>query len=374
MSKNRPQTRGRGTAFRTLLGVALVITAGCSSSPRSPETVAPEPETPAATWQMVEQDILQATATAKTDASAYAHQEMDQWMAGVRRLTEEEFIPWYTSYLTQEWLAVKVAFYKSNDADDEAAAVNRLARYLQEQYVDRVLEPASEETDPSRILRRSTQLFVDTLTREIDPIGPRYQIPDNRLREHLYQIPAVSAEDELAPGVSVGRLISTDDLSELRPYATLMEQIESAGVDINSRLTEGELSPIASAVAETFVRKIAVRGGAAAAAAVVGGPIGMAVSLGIAGYSVGEHSKQEPELKAQTRDVIGPAVEQMQRNLMDDPRNGVLGGITHINGQIEQRLGVLQPAYELRPYEEPSFDDDPGEPTFYDDAVYEKLW
>ncbi len=365
----------RGWAFKVLLAVALMISAGCASGPRSPETVASDPEIPAATWQSVERDILLASAVAKADAKAYASTEMDQWMRRVRQYTEENFIPWYTSYWTQEWLALKVAYYRSNDAEGDAVAVSRLARYLQEKFLSEVLVPAAEETDPSNILRQGTQVYVDALAGAIEAIGQRYQLPEKRFRNRLYQIPAISAEGALAPGVSVGRLIRSNDLAtDLRPYNKLMEQIDSDGVDVNSRLSEGGLSPIASAVAETFVRKIATRGGAAAAAAVVGGPAGLAISLGITGFSVANHNKHEPELEAQMRAVLAPALEQMLHNLMDASPHGVLGAVIHINDQIEQELRTRRSNIEIHPYEGPSYDDYLKEAPVNDSLLYEGLW
>jgi hypothetical protein len=320
------------------------------------EPAAPEPEVPAATWALVEQDVLLASVAARSDAVAYARPAVEQWMGRVRRYTEETFIPWYTSYWTQEWLAVKVAFSRSDDPDGDAVAVRKLAGYLQEKYIAQVLEPASEEIDPSGILLQATRMYVGALAEKIEAIGERYQLPEKAYQRRLDQIPAISVGDTVVQLASLVALIQSRDLNGLAPYAALMEQIESQGVYVNSRLSEGRLSPIASAVAETFVRKIVARGGAAAAAAVVGGPAGFAISLGITGLGVAEHNKQKPELEAQLREILGPAMEQMQRNLLDDPRYGVLGAVNHINSQIEQALRAAPTETELRPYEYPLYE------------------
>jgi len=322
-----------------VLVTAQLALSGCAAGSRGgPARLAPAPAVSEATWRQVEQDIILASLSARSEASAYGRSAIEQWVGRVRRYTDEKFIPWYSRYWTQEWLALKVALYRSNDSEGDAAAVRRLAGYLQDKYVSQVLEPASQETDPNGILRQATAMYVRALGDQIERIGERYQLPERALRDRLDQVPAIVLRATAGPGASLGRLTERPDASGLPAYDTLIQQIETAGVDVYSRPSEGRLSPIASAVAETFVRKIVARGGAAAAAAVVGGPAGFAVSLGITGWSVAQHNKHKPELEAQLRGILYPALEQMQRKLLEDPERGVLGAVNHIHGWIEYAL------------------------------------
>lgn len=218
-------TRGRAV----LLATVLVILTGCATGPRIPESIAPEPKVPTATWALVEQDILLASAAAKAETAAYAHRAVDQWMGRVRRYTEENYIHWYTSYWTQQWLAFKVALYQSDEAESDAVAVRKLARYLQDKYLSKVLEPASQEIDPSGILHQATVMYVRTLADKIKAIGQRYGLPEKAFRNRLNQISVISGEGALAPGTSLGHLIYNHDLGGLSAYAALMEQIELGG-------------------------------------------------------------------------------------------------------------------------------------------------
>jgi hypothetical protein len=67
-------------------------------------------------------------------------------------------------------------------------------------------------------------------------------------------------------------------------------------------------------------------------------------------------------------------MEQMQRNLLDDPRYGVLGAVNHINSQIEQALRAAPAEAELRPYEYPSYDAPYYEDPLYHNPSYQDPW
>jgi hypothetical protein len=124
----------------------------CWSSWRDAPTPqrAPDPRPPVyipeSTWQQVDRDIVAASTAARRPAGNYARGSMKAWLASVRQRTEADFIPWYTGYWTQQWLAIKVAWYKMSAGQEEDPAVERLAAYLQEQYQEQVLGPVARRS------------------------------------------------------------------------------------------------------------------------------------------------------------------------------------------------------------------------------------
>lgn len=362
----RLKDTNRDRVIKGLLAAVMLISAGCATGPPPPEPIVPEPAVPAVTWGLVEQEILRAAVTARADAASWTGTEIDHWMERVRLHSEQTFIPWYTSYWTQEWLAFKVAI-----SGPEAAAVSKLAEYLQEKFASQVLAPASQEIGPSGILRRGTKLYAEALTAKIKAIGQRHRLPEQAYRNRLKQIPAISAEGGLAPGASLRCLVESGDPGRLPPYAALVAQTAVEGFDPHSQLGAGRLSPMASAVAETFVGKMAARGGAAAAAAVLGGPAGFVVSLGVTGFGIAEHDQHKPELEMQLRGVLTPALQQLQYRLRDDPEHGVLGAVNHIHRHIEEALQT-PPAAGAAPHQRPAYQDRLHEARDYDHPGYEK--
>ena len=106
---------GGSTDFACSGDMLLEALSACAGVPREPPTPAPPP-VPAATWESVDRELLLAARTARAHAAAYAEAGLDLWLGRVRRYTDEAFVPWYTSYWTQEWLAVKFAWPRHIEA------------------------------------------------------------------------------------------------------------------------------------------------------------------------------------------------------------------------------------------------------------------
>jgi hypothetical protein len=50
---------------------------------------------------------------------------MERWKLLVRERAEADFIPWFSSYWTQQWLTAKVAWYKLGSDDATLALRDR---------------------------------------------------------------------------------------------------------------------------------------------------------------------------------------------------------------------------------------------------------
>ncbi|MBA4360794.1 MAG: hypothetical protein C0411_08725, partial [Pseudomonas sp.] len=124
--------------LRSLIVPVMVVLAGCATPVRAP-VVAPVVVVSQSTWRQVDQEIVAASQSATEQTKIYARGAMDYWRTRVYQLTEENFIPWFSSYWTQEWLSVKVSWYSLSAKGEQDASAKRLAAYLLEQYQKRVL-------------------------------------------------------------------------------------------------------------------------------------------------------------------------------------------------------------------------------------------
>ena len=95
---------------------------------------------------------------------------------------------------------------------------------------------------------------------------------------------------------------------------------------------------MARRASEGMVARLGPAVGASAAAAVVGGVAGVAISLGAAGFGAIAHEKERPEIEAMLRESLNAALSDMWLGLMEDPASGVMAGVNHISGQIEGAL------------------------------------
>ncbi|MEF9673636.1 hypothetical protein QNM99_21235 [Pseudomonas sp. PCH446] len=108
-------------------------------------------------WQQVDVDLIQASEQATVQADDWARSTMEYWRTRIYQQTDEKFIPWFDGYWTQEWLSIKVGWYRLNDQGEQDPSAKRLASYLQEQYRARVLARWRWRSIPIRswIRRRS---------------------------------------------------------------------------------------------------------------------------------------------------------------------------------------------------------------------------
>lgn len=173
--------------LRSLVLAVLIALAGCATTERGQQAGAVTVSQDA--WRQVDQQIIAASKSAIGQAEVYARGSMEHWRVLVYERTEAEFIPWFSSYWTQEWMAVKVSWYAASAKGEADSASNRLALYLQEQYREQVLEPVAVEIDPEAIRAAATSYYVRLLDQQVRVIAQRHQIPNELMNRRLHGIP-----------------------------------------------------------------------------------------------------------------------------------------------------------------------------------------
>lgn len=323
----------------------LLALTGCATQERAPDQA--PPQVSESTWWQVDNDISAASLAAKADAKALAETAMERWRGRVYDFTEEDFIPWFTSYWTQQWLAVKIAWYKIGGGDGADPAVQRLAQYLREQYHDRVLEPVAEEVNPDTVRVLATAQYVQRLAQNLRDIPQRHGVHLDQFEQRLASIPAIdlSSPEHTA---SLYQLVRADPVTDLAAYAALLAHIGKAAGGEGAEPSSERISPVARRTSEKLAGRIAASGGASAAAAAVGGVAGLVISLGAVGIGAIAHTNDQPEMEAQVRESLDAAADEMWLVLTEDPVVGVMSGVNHIAGQVEASVAtsISQPIAE----------------------------
>jgi len=336
-----------GVAFfdlRFLVVVLILVLAGCAAPDRAPSQIPsqiPPVHVPEETWWRVDRDIVAASLAAREPAKTYARGYMESWRDRVHQRTDADFIPWFTGYLTQQWLAVKVAWYKLNSGEGMDPAVRQLAIYLQDQYKTRVLDPVAKEVDPDVVRVSATTLYIRLLDEQVQGIPRRYGIPPEQFDRRLRNIPAIALAPPATHGASLYQIVHADPIAGLPAFAALIDPIRKDAGGPGAAPSDVRISPAAKRVSEKLVAKLAISGGASAAAAAVGGVAGMVISLGAAGFGVITHENERSEMEAQLREDLNAAEDDMWFSLMEDPGTGVMAGVNHIAEQIEGRVAKV---------------------------------
>ena len=129
-------------------------------------------------------------------------------------------------------------------------------------------------------------------------------------------------------------------------FAALIDQVRREARGAAAGSSVAGVSPVAERVSEKLMAKLAISGGASAAAAAVGGMAGIVISFGAAGFGAIAHEIDRPEMEAQLRKELNTALDDMWHSLMEDPDIGVMGGVNHIAERIEMSVAdkVANPA------------------------------
>ena len=338
-----------------LLIAFIVATGGCSQPPprieAPPATVYPiEP----GTLRAIDERILDASVYAKHESEACARVAMDEWRSRVREYTEDVFIPWYTSYWTQQWIATRVAWYRLQYVEGEATPEDRLVSYLQEQFYIQVLEPVSSFVDPHTVMGYTTDSYVRELKDRLDPLPFEYRIPVDAFNRHLDTIPAIVVLAETLQEASLRQVLQTVDLSDLPAYVILLGNIAAVNDTPGPTPSPDRLHAVARRAVTRLVGSLALSGGAAAASTVVGGFWGILISMGSAAWSMKEHEQDKPEMEAQLQGNLDAALGSMWQDLVEDKYGGVTAVVHHMSEHIEsavtyprqipQAPAILEPA------------------------------
>ena len=341
-----------GTAIFKLraLSVALVLSlAGCATQERATDR-APPVHISESTWREIDNDIGAASLAAKEPARKYAHDSMERWRDRIQKRTEADFIPWFTDYWTQQWLAMKVVWYRLSAEEETDPTVKRLAASLQEQYRERVLDPVAKEISPDEIKGQATKLYIQRLREKLQDMPQRYGVPSSQFDRRTKDIRAIALGPDPANSASLYQVVHAEPINKLPAYVALINQICNAPGGAGLGPSDTRISPVAKRASEKLLDRLATSGGASAAAAVVGGVAGVMISLGAAGYGAAKHEKDRPKMEAQLRKNLNAALDDMYRELLEDRARGVMAGVYSISGQIEGSLAktFTQPV-ELEP-------------------------
>jgi hypothetical protein len=263
---------------------------------------------------------------------------MDYWRTRVYQLTEENFIPWFSSYWTQEWLSMKVSWYTLSAKGEQDTSEKRLAAYLLEQYQEKVLAPVAVEIDPDAILSLASAFYVDILKEELQKISQRHGVPMALLNGRIQKVPAIALGPPSARDASLYQVVHAEPLNALPAYAALVDKVHKAGGEKGVDSTETAMAPVAKRASRRIEAEMAPRGAASAVAAAAGKLAGGLITVGVAGIRALIQASDRPDSEALIRSSLGNTFDKAWTKMVQSPTSGVMAGTLYMAGQIEGNL------------------------------------
>ncbi|MHA6160899.1 hypothetical protein [Pseudomonas sichuanensis] len=313
----------------------ILALTGCAG--KRPPAPPPPQNLPPAVWQRIDQDIIEASAAAAGSANDYARRSMRVWKEQVQQRTENDFIPWFTGYWTQQWLTLKVAWYKMNNGDGNEPPEKRLGLYLQEQYHQRVIDPVAEQINPEGIRDRASELYLQLLGQQLPAIIQRYNAPPEQFSQRLNRIPAIALGPPDARNATLYQLLRAKSLEQQPAWQSLRQQLHQQASKAPGQ-TDARLSSVATQASEKLGASLAPRGAASAIAAAVGKAAGAMISVVVTGYGMLSHDREQPQMIEQLRVILNVALNEEWQELMENRQSGAMAGVYYLSGQVEDSL------------------------------------
>ncbi|MEN5237027.1 MULTISPECIES: hypothetical protein [Pseudomonas] len=313
----------------------ILALAGCAG--KRPPAPPPPQNLPPAVWQRIDQEIIEASAAAAGSANDYARRSMRVWKEQVQQRTENDFIPWFTGYWTQQWLTLKVAWYKINNGNGNEPPEKRLGLYLQEQYHQRVIDPVAEQINPEGIRDRASELYLQLLGQQLPAIIQRYNAPPEQFSQRLNRIPAIALGPPDARNATLYQLLRAKSLEQQPAWQSLRQQLHQQASKAPGQ-TDARLSSVATQASEKLGASLAPRGAASAIAAAVGKAAGAMISVVVTGYGMLSHDREQPQMIEQLRVILNVALNEEWQELMENRQSGAMAGVYYLSGQVEDSL------------------------------------
>ena len=327
------------------ISVVFLFLSSCSNIPTTVVTpTVPLYQIQADTWNSIDERILHASISARKKSQAYALLAMNNWRRKIREHIEDIFIPWYSSYWTQQLLATRVAWYKIQYSEGEITPEERLTQYLQQEFYEQVLEPVNQYIEPHSIMKEATVIYLLKIKSCVDQLSDEHQIPVSELNKHLKFIPAIAINMKSFQDASLYDVLQINSLDDLPAYKKLLAQINEVNGSINSKTSNGRLYRVAQRAVTKLVAEIEIRGSASVASLVVGGHWGLLISAGSSTWSVTEYGKDKEHIENQLRANLEVMLDMMWQALVKDDRGSVTAVVHHMSKQIENSLLTIGPS------------------------------
>ena len=223
-----PQYRQRPRRRRSLhlkwlsaavLALALVSLRFCTRRPQRPPEEVERTQVVAVTdWKTVDAVIRRGMEHAYAKAEHYALGEVGAWVGQLQVRVDEDFLPWWFSYLNQQGIMLKTAGWwclstpvAEGLLGKQDAVEARLERLVEREFHARVLQPRSAQLRMEKITRETIEIYLCSLQEELASAKVEYSVRNHDFPGYLDGVAATVAALEarrqvplVVKGVSAG--------------------------------------------------------------------------------------------------------------------------------------------------------------------------
>lgn len=147
-------------------------------------------------WQAVDGSIKQAVESAYLKAEHYAEAEVQVWIKELHGRVQNDFLPWWFSYPTQQEVMLRAVGYRCLDtalieaiAGKQKSMEGRLEKFIGREFNARVLQPKTAQLRIEKITRKSIEVYLYSLQEELNQVQVEYEIHSPQWEQYLGGLP-----------------------------------------------------------------------------------------------------------------------------------------------------------------------------------------
>lgn len=280
-------------------------------------------------WARVDAEVAEVLRNGRTAAEEFAQQRVDQWIAANMERVDEEFLPWYFNYWTQQELGLKSLLYQVVHWVDSGTptVAERITQRVQEEFAARVLRPQVAQMELERLVKDTVALYSETVRSGLDVVAGRYDIHPAEWDRYIKDVAVMVRHAESGRSVSLS--------------LKAMTAVAAGGAVVLYRLLRPAISRLtarlSARMAGRAATKMASKTGAQAAARVGGRFAGALIAVGVIIWDVWDHYNTKKQAQPVLRKNIADYFAELKQALLNDPEFGVVSVIAGLEQKLAER-------------------------------------
>jgi len=295
------------------LGKLFIFRSSKSSSPKKTvqKTVLEKID-----WGNVNDDIRMSLEKSRKYAESIASKELTQWVDRLMSRVDDDFLPWYFDYWTQQKMGLEgliAQIWHWVDSDSPTAA-EKITEDVQSEFSSKVLRPQIAQLELERIVNKTVGEYSKSLSDNLNKIPGKYNIKRADWERYIGDISVMTGNVDAGRSVSISLKVLTG--------------VGAGGLYLMFRSIKPVISKIGAKISTKmsakFAARMATKTGGKVAYKAGGKFLGSIIAIGIIIWDVWDHfntkKKAMPVLRRNIRDYL----IELKRSVLTDPDYGVM--------------------------------------------------
>lgn len=148
-------------------------------------------------WKAVDQSVKRSLEHAREKAGRYAEVEVRDWIEELHTRVDEDFLPWWLSYINQQAVMLKAAGWWCLDIPlvegmlgRQESMEYRLEQLVEQEFNARVLQPRSAQLRIEKITRKTIEAYLYAVQEELDRVQVEFGVREQDWERYLEGLPA----------------------------------------------------------------------------------------------------------------------------------------------------------------------------------------